>query len=427
MFQFKFSKHTFNNGLRFIEAPLKKTGAVAVLVLVKAGSRFERIENQGISHFMEHMFFKGAKKYKNTKEVASAIDQVGGMFNASTEKEEVTFFIKLPGKKTEIALDILSDMLLYPQFRESDINQEKNVVIEEINMYEDSPIFQTSELLESILYKDSSLARRIIGEKETIKAMNQEKLLKYRKNFYLPRNIIIAAAGDTSFISKEKIFKFFRFSPGKGFYFPKKPREVQKKPETSVKFKETEQTHLSLGIRFSEATYNHQDFFVARILSVVLGEGMSSRVFLSLREKKGLAYRINSFMQSFTDTGYIEVSAGVDNTKVSTAIDAIILELKKLREKKVSQKELNKAKEYLKGKLILSLEDSLDAAFYTGRQELLQGKILGVGEIFKKIDNVKTEDLLRLADKNFRPDKLNLALIGPFREEKLFEKNLCMD
>lgn len=424
MFKLNFSKYTFQNNLRFIEVPYTSSGALTILVLVRAGSRFEKDNIAGIAHFLEHMFFKGGKKYKNAKEVSEAIDKVGGLFNASTDKEEVAYFIKLPGPKAQIALDVLSDMLLDAQFRKNDIEMEKNVVIEEIKMYEDTPMFQTAELLESILYKDNSLGRKIVGFKETVKNLSQKTLLRYIKSFYSPENMVIIAAGDTSFISKEEIANFFSFSKRKNQSIIKKPREIQAVPQSFIKFKETEQTHLSLGFRFPEATFKNKDFFAAKVLNTVLGEGMSSRIFLAVREKKGLAYRVNSFGQSFTDTGYIEVSAGVDNKKVKKAISAILLEIKKLKEKKVGEIELQKAKEYLKGKLIIELENSLNAAFHIGRQELLQGNILPLPKILGEIDKVNYEDISHLANKNFQNEKLNLAVIGPFKNKEEFNEVL---
>ncbi len=424
MIEFNFSKNIINNGLRLIEVPKAKTGAVSVLVAIKAGSRFEELKVWGIAHFLEHMFFKGGKRYKNAKEVASAIDKVGGIFNAFTDKEEVGFFVKLPGEKIEIALDILSDMLTNSRFLESDIKKEANVVIEEMNMYEDSPMFQTTELLESILYKNSSLGRKIIGQKETIKKIKRGDFLNYTEKFYKPENIVIVIAGDTSSLSKELVSKLFKFSSLRKSIKSPKLKEYQKKPEVKNKFKETNQSNFSLGFRMPEATFSHKDFFASRVLSVILGEGMSSRIFLEIREKKGLAYRVSSSVQSFTDAGYIEVSAGTPNDKIKEALSATLLQFRKLKEKKVSKEELNKAKEYLKGKLTLSLEDSLETALFVSKQELLTFKILPILEIFQKIESVSAEDIQRLANNDFKNNKLNLAVIGPFKSEDSFLKIL---
>lgn len=424
MIELNFSKYVLKSGVRYLEIPLEKTGVITVLVLVKAGSRFENNKISGISHFIEHMFFKGGKRYKDTSEVASAIDQVGGMFNASTDKEEVAFFVKLPAQKVDVALDVLADMLLNSHFKEEDIKREEKVIIEEINMYEDSPMYQTDELLESILYKNSPLAREIIGKKETIQGLKRSDFLRYINKSYLPGNITIAVAGDTSFISKDKVFKFFNLhSKRKPVNFKKIVRS-QKNPEISLKTKNTEQSHIALGFYFPEAVYNHKDFIIAKVLSAVLGGSMSSRLFLSVREKKGLAYSINCFIQSFMDAGHLEIAAGVDNKKVSEAVSAILKECLKMKKIKVGKDELNKAKEYLKGKLTLNLEDSLNAAFHVGKQELLSGKVLSIRKIFEKIDNINSEDIIKLANKNFKNNKLNLAVIGPFKDEKPFKDKL---
>ena len=417
MIKLDFFKYELKNGLRFIEVPLEKTGAIALLVSVNAGSRFEGKNNWGIAHFIEHMFFKGGKKYKTKKDVATVIDSIGGNFNARTGKEEVDFFIKIPATKTEIGFSILSDMLLNSTFKENDIKQEKRIITEEINMYEDSPMFQTTELLQRILFKGSSLEQEIIGKKETINNFHTSDFLNFKKKHYFAQNMVVVAAGDTSKISVDLISDLFKFSPGQ-VRLAKKPNEIQKSPQSIVKYKETEQSHLSIGFRFPETKYGHNGFFKAEVLSALLGEGMSSRLFLSIRENKGLAYRIRSFTYPFTDTGYLEISAGVDNKKAQKAIKGILRECKKLKEKEVGKKELLKAKEYLKGRLILELEDSLDAAFFIGGQELLAGKILSIEEIFEKIDEVGSLDILKIANQNFKNNKLNMALIGPFKEKE---------
>lgn len=417
MIKLNFSRHILKNGIRYIEVPDRNSGALSFLISIKAGSRFEKEKENGISHFLEHMFFKGGKKYKNSKEISCAIDQVGGIFDAYTEKEIVNFFIQLPSKNTEVAFEVFSDMFLNSIFRKEDIRQEKNVIIEEINMYEDSPMYQTGELLESTLYKGNSLERSIIGKKETVNNLKRKDFISYIKRNYLPENIVIVVSGDTSKVKKDKLSNYFNISSRGKTIKTVKPKEIQEKPEIKIKFKKTEQTHISLGFRFPEASYTHKDFFKARILNIILGEGMSSRLFLEVRDKKGLAYRINSFMESFADTGYINIGTGVDNKKVFNAVEAIIFECQKMKNKIVDKGELNKAREYLKGKIILSLEDPLKIAFNVGRQELLNGKIYKISEMFKRINDVSPEDILKLAKENFNNNKLNLALIGPFKDD----------
>jgi len=419
-----FSQNILNNGLRFINIPTGSINAASVLVLVKAGSRYEYSNLSGIAHFLEHMFFKGGKKFKSTREISTAIDGLGGIFNAMTDKEEVGFFIKLPSKKIEVALDILSDMFLNSKFYQTDIDQEKKVIIEEINMYEDTPMFQTNEFLESILYKGGSLGRRIIGNRKIIESIKQKDFINFTKQFYFPENIVIVTAGETKNVNEKMISRFFNFenegkTPEEFFY-----KEDQAESRVILKSKDTEQSHFSLGFRMPEASYHHEDYFKAKILSVILGEGMSSRMFLSIREEKGLAYRISSSIQSFIDTGYLDVSAGVDNKQVLMAIKAILFEFQKIRDKKIDEKELDKSKEYLKGKLSLGLEESLDVAFFLGRQEILTNKILNVLDVFKKINDVTAEDIFNLANKRFIEKGLNIGIIGPVIDEELIRRGL---
>lgn len=420
----KFTKYLLDNNVRCINIPLKKAGALSILILVRSGSRYEDPNLAGIAHFLEHMFFKGGKKYKNTKEISEKLDGVGGLFNAATDKEEVSFFVKLPGDKAELALDILSDMIINSRFDESDIRKEKKVIFEEIKMYEDSPMYETEELLESLLYKGYSIERPIIGKRKNISKIKQQDFLNYTKKIYNSKNIIIIFSGDTSLISKKIVNRYFGSILNGREVAGENIKELQLTPKLKIKFKKTEQTHLTLGFRFPEGMYSHKNFFAAKVLSVILGEVMSSRLFLFVREKKGLAYRINSYLHSFQETGYLGVSAGVDNKRLIDAIESIIEQFYILKTEKIKDDELKKAKEYIKGKLIISLEDSLNAAMYIGRQELLMGKILNISDIYKKIDFVTSEKIFDLANKNFINSKLNLGLIGPIKNNLLLRKSL---
>ena len=418
-----FKKTTFENKLRLVTSAMRETRTVTVLVMVATGSRYETKQTNGISHFLEHMLFKGTKKRPTALDITEEIDRVGGEYNAFTSKEYTGYYAKVASKHKKLIMDVISDIFLNSKLNPEDIEKEKGVIVEEINMDLDTPASYVRDLFEALLYGDQSLGWPIIGTKENVKALNRDKLIEYFERQYVASNTVVIVTGN---IDEEEtageVIEYFKSIKEDG-YMPKSPiRETQDKPASLVHYKKTDQTHLCLGVR--SYGLNSEDYFILEVLASILGGGMSSRLFTEVREKRGLAYYIHCSSKNYTDTGYLLVQAGVGNDKVNESIKVILDEFCKMKNKKVPNNELTKAKEYIKGKLLLSLESSSAVAFWLGYQEILKGKILTVNETFERIDKVTSEDIQRVANDIFQDNKLNLALIGPFKDGEKFNKIL---
>jgi len=410
---------TLPSGLRIITSPIEGTKSVTVLCLVGAGSRNETKANNGISHFLEHMFFKGAKKYKNAAEVSSAVDAIGGDFNAFTGKEYAGYFVKCASTHKQIAFDVLGDMLLNSTFLPHEIEKERGVILEEYNMYQDTPIYQVAWDFERLVFGDQPMGWDEVGTKEVIQSVTQQDFQNYKKALYTPDNTIVSVAGD---IKEKEIVEltkqYFAFPDGKRSHHFAPYNPLHERGRVTIKNKKTEQGHLILGCEALPA--RHPDEFTEKILSVILGGNMSSRMFLNVREAKGLSYYIRTNTDVYADTGTLTTAAGVDLKRVDLAIGAILEEYRKISEEKVSPAELTKAKEFMKGKIILRLEDSEEYSHLMGKQALLYNEIDSVDEILKKTDAVTADDVLRLSQQLFKPENMKLALIGPFENENHF-------
>lgn len=429
-----FRKTTLSNGLRVITEKLASTKAVTVLVLVGAGSRYEKKEINGISHFLEHMFFKGGKKYKNSKEVAEAIDNVGGDFNAFTGKEYAGYFIKVASEKMDVAFDVLSDMLLNAKFNPHEIDKERGVILEEYNMYQDTPMYQVGWNFEKLVFGDQPMGWDQVGTKELIKSVKHEDFARYKEELYVSRNIVVAVCGNVDHDEiVKKVEKFFEMDDATKAYDFEKIKPVKNPKRVYLKKKETEQVHLVCG--FSGVPETHKDHWVEKILSVILGGNMSSRMFLNVREAFGLAYYIHTSTDDYIDTGVISTTAGVDVKRAHMAVGKIVEEYKKVAGRvgggaagggalsgSVTEEELKKAKSFLKGKMVLRLEDSEEYAHLLAKYELLHNEPKTPEEIMKAIDKVALKDVSRLAGELFVPLRLRLAVIGPYDDEKKFEE-----
>ena len=427
--------------------------------MIEAGSRYETKKINGLSHFLEHMAFKGTKKRPNKLAISSLIDGIGGHFNAFTGKEYTGFYIKAESRHLELILDVLSDILTNSLFDTKEMDKERGVITEEINMYEDLPQERVGELFEKLLYGDHPLAWRVSGEKENIANVSRQELVNYAKNMYHSKSIVVGIAGNilrhpgTSEASDEQargfaariysgkkilsgsalqnddeislqhdVSKFFGSVPtGEENKF-EKVLEKQSKPQSVVYPKKTDQAHLCIGVRSYDM--NHPDRFSLSVLGTILGGNMSSRLFSEVREKRGLAYYINADNAEFYDTGYFVTQAGVNLSNTSEAIKVILEEFDKLRANPPSQKELRRAKDFARGKMALALEDSFRVASYYTSQELLKKKIETPEEVLEKIEKVTAEDIQRVAKDIFVNQKLNLAIIGPFTDKNKFDKLL---
>lgn len=420
-----FTKETLKNGLRIVTVPRKEDRTVTVLVVVETGSKYETKQTNGISHFLEHMFFKGTKKRPDTLSIATEIDNIGGEHNAFTSKEFTGYYAKAASKHKELLFDIISDMYLNSKFDPKEIAREKGVIGEEIKMYQDMPMRYVSDLFETVMFGDQPAGWHTIGTKENVMSWKREDFINYYKKSYVASNTIIFAAGNIT-SSKTKDFVRKYFSQLSNNAPPKKDKVLKKKDKSSLLLhtKDTDQTNFCLGVHAYPP--GHPGRFPLEVLNNVLGGGMSSRLFIEVRERRGLAYYVKSEYAKYTDNGYMVIQVGTDNKKVYKSISVVLQELKKVKDKDVPPKELKKAKENLKGKLLLGLETSDEIAFWLAGQEVVKGKMTSPEEIFKKIDSVTKSDLKRVARDIFYEKGLYLAVIGPQKDKQKFLEKLTL-
>ncbi len=421
-----YQTHTLTNGLRLITVPMPSVESVTVLVLVGAGSRFEEKGINGLSHFLEHMAFKGTKKRPTALEISSIVDGIGGESNAFTSKDHTGYYIKAAVKHLPLLIDILSDILLHSRLDEKEIAKEKGVIIEEYNMYEDLPMRKVGDLYENLLYGDTKLGRDIIGKKEVISSVKRKDFVSYMDRLYTPGNTVVVIAGGINKITNYKLQIINLMKKYFGEWGKRKVEKAetvddgQKVPGLLVQYKDTQQAHLCLGVRAYPLV--HPERYALGVLTSVLGGGMSSRLFIEVREKRGLAYYVRSATEKYTDVGNFVTQAGVDVGRIDEAIKVIIGEYQKMADKLVSEEELGKAKEYLKGRLTLELEDSHNVASLFGTAELLEKNIRTPQEIMEKIDKVTSAQVQEVAENIFGQNRLNLAIIGPYKQEERFRK-----
>jgi len=411
---------TLPSGLRVITSPVDGTSAVTVMVFAGAGSRYETRAERGISHFLEHMFFKGGNKYKTTEEVSAAIDGVGGDFNAFTGKEYAGYYVKVAAAQTDLACDVLSDMLLNASFPQEEINKERGVIIEEERMYQDTPMYRAGWDFEEVLFGDHPLGWDTIGTEEVINSVQQADFQKHKDALYGASNTVLAFAGK---ITREEAMAFAHkyFAPLSGG----KERTFEAlteygKNKIFLRDKNTEQAHLVIGVPGVHSL--HPDHFAHKLLSIALGGNMSSRMFLRIREARGLCYYISTDTDNYMDAGALSTRAGVDQSRLDEALTAIIHEYDLCAKDGISNGELTRAKEYLKGKITLNLEDSEERAHFYGKQALLYPVVRDVPDYFEAIEKVTKEQVDTLARTLLTRDALRLVVIGKGVEESRFEK-----
>lgn len=418
-----FENITLENGLRLILAPLPAFRSVTAIVLCGAGSRYETKETNGISHFLEHMFFKGTKKRPTASDISHALDAIGADYNAFTGKENTGYHIKAASVHLPLIVEMLSDMLWNSVFDEAEIEKERGVIIEEINLYEDTPMRRVAEVYEQVLWGDQPLGWDIGGRKEVIRTLKKKDLLSYIGARYVPNNMVVAIAGDFKKGEAVKLINKYFGAQAKsevGSFLP--VIEDQKKPSLKVTYKKTDQAHLIVGFRGFKL--GHPDRYNAALLGTILGGGMSSRLFINVRERRGLAYYVRADHESYLDTGTLSAAAGVDLKRIDDALKVTLAEFVKVAGEKVTEKELTKAKEYVKGRVVLAWEDSRTVALSYGTDELFEGKVRELDEYLKRIDEVKAEDIQRVAQFLVSNSNLNLAVIGPFKDSERFKKIL---
>ncbi len=419
----KFSKTALPNGLRVITIPMPSFESATALVMVGAGSRYETKKNSGISHFLEHMAFKGTEKRPSALDIASLIDGIGGEFNAFTGKEYTGYYVKAGKGNVETILDVLSDMLKHSKLDPTEIEKEKGVIIEEINLYEDMPMRKIGDIYENLLYGDTPMGWDIAGEKDIIRAITREDFVSYMQSLYSPHNMTVVIAGGIEEAQMRELVGEYFGDMAKFETIKAKPlKESQKKPQVLIRNKKTEQIHIALGVR--TINLNHPDKYPLSVLSSILGGGMSSRLFNEVREKRGLAYYVRSSSDEYMDCGSLVSTAGIDPKRVKDAISVMIEQYQLVAEGKlnITAKELQKAKEYMKGHLVLELEDSRSVSTFYAHQELLEKEILNPDQILKLIDKVTKEQIDEVGKKYFVNTGLNLALIGNFEDKKALEE-----
>lgn len=420
---YKHKLTTLKNGLRLITIPMPQVESVTVMVGVGAGSRYENKRVNGLFHFIEHMAFKGTKKRPSTLQIGTEIDGIGGFFNAYTSREFTGYHIKAAAKHIELLFDVLADIITNSLYKPEEIEREKGVIIEEINMIEDTPQNKIWRNFVRTIYGDNPMGWFVAGEKETVKKIVRQDFIDYLEKLYVPQNMVVAVAGK---FDKGKLLRLTKRFLGrlkkKKFPEPKRILLDQKKANLNLSYKKTEQAHFLIGV--PGFNYKDKNRFAAWVLRAILGGGMSSRLFIEIRERRGLAYYTRSADQNYTDSGWLATGAGVKLKAIEEAIKVTLDQYYDLVAKKPTLKELKKAKEFIKGRFILTLEDSWEVANRYACLVILEKKIRTPEETIALIDKVTPEDIQRVAKEIFQPKNLNLAIIGPYKNEARFKKLL---
>ncbi|MFZ4648584.1 MAG: M16 family metallopeptidase [Patescibacteria group bacterium] len=412
----KIKDQKLSNGLRFISAPLPGTRTATVLVIYKTGSKYENRQTSGLSHFVEHMMFKSTDKRPNASVIASELDSIGGEYNAFTSKEFTGYYIKADCAKFNRALDIISDMVLNSKFDNEEINKERGVIIEESNMYDANPMMKIEDIFEQVLYGDTPAGWDTIGFKENIKRWKNEDFINYFKSQYGTNSATLVFAGNLPKDAKKIAEKYFSPLPKNKWQNKVAVKEKQSAPQIAVVNKKIEQTVFSLGVRACKS--GSKEEAAVKLLGVILGGSMSSRLFSEVREKRGLAYSVRATVEFYSDSGYLTAVAGVKNEKLEEALMAVLEEFRKIKEETVPAKEIKKSLDLIAGRLAIQLEASDDVANWYGFQTILREKIASPEEFLKKMRAVTAGDLQKVAQQIFRPERLNLALIGPMKDQK---------
>ena len=411
-----------DNGLRILTSFLPQTRSVSMAVLIGAGSRYESDELAGVSHFLEHLPFKGTRQWPTAKEVSEVVEGVGGILNASTDREMTVYWCKVASLHFQQSLNVLTDMVLHPLLDPKEIEKERLVVVEELRMSKDHPNYRVDALIDEALWPDQPMGRDVGGSQESVMALKRQQIETYKEHQYGPANAVVTVAGNISneevVTSLEEIFRDWQPSES----LPILPVQgTNGGPHVRIEQRKTEQAHVCIGL--PGLAIDHPLRYALTMMNVILGEGMSSRLFLELRENRGLVYDIHSSVSYFHDCGSLVTYCGVEPKNCFQAIETILDQLGQLRDG-VPQKELNKAKELSKGRLLLRMEDSRSVAMWMGGQEMLTGQVRTVDDVVALIDAVTTEDVKNVAQELIKEEKLNLAVVGPYRSEGRFRKLL---
>ena len=417
-----YQKTTLDNGLRVITTTMPHTRSVSICIFIGVGSRYETEAEAGVSHFIEHLFFKGTQKRQTSREISTAIEGVGGILNGGTDRELTVYWCKVAQSHFPLALDVLVDILLYSKFDPQEIERERKVIIEEINMSKDSPSQQVNMLIDELLWPGHPLGRDIAGSKESVATITRDIMLDYLASQYQPDNTVVTIAGNIQHQEavtavSQALANWTNRQPRPGYSVYKE----QPNPRLQVETRDTKQAHLCLAL--PGLSLFHPQRYTLDLLNVILGAGMSSRLFTEIRDKLGLAYSIHSYAEYLLDSGAVIIYAGVEPKNLPVAIKAILKELSQLREK-VPEAEISKAKELIKGRLLLSMEDTRSVAGWIGGQEILTGRILTVDQVVSIIDAITADELKELAQELLVGSQLRLAVVGPITDHEPLEELL---
>jgi predicted Zn-dependent peptidase len=415
-----YHKTTLSNGLRVVTNQVKDRNSLGLGFWVGVGGRYEEDRVKGAAHFLEHIVFKGSHAY-SCEEIKEKIEGVGGALNAFTSEEQTCFYAKIPSVHLEQTFDILADMVFFPNITQKDVAKECTVIVEEIKMYRDLPQYFVIELLDQLMFPDHPLGKSLAGTPESVSGMKSSDLRRFHAHYYAPKNIVISACGKLTHkrivdLAKKKLGSIKKEDD----WSYAKVGKHQTKPRVKFFKKDIEQMHLALGMPGYDE--NHKDRYVLSMLNVILGGNMSSRLFVEVREKRGLAYSIGSSAKQLHDTGVFMVRAGVDNQKVVGAMDLILKELKKVKENGVSQGEFIRARDYLLGQLMLGLEDTLDHMLWMGESVMAKDKIRSLKSVIAEFEKIKRSDIQRIAKDILKDNRYSLAIVGPVTNEQ--EKEL---
>lgn len=409
----KYDVHTLSNGLRVVLVPMPQTSTATVVVMTGTGSRYETAAENGLAHFLEHMFFKGTKKRTSARAISEELDATGSVYNAFTAKDHTAYYAKVSSRYIDTALDVISDVFLNSTLPSKEIAKERGAIIQEIDMYEDMPMHTVNNVFDALIFGEKDpLGRTILGPKENIRAFAHKDFAAYLKRNYTPANTVVCVAGS---FSKNKVLAKIKKEFGH-LKHGNPPTHIpfvstQDTPRIAIKEKKTDQTQLMLGV--PAYPYLHKDEYALAVLATILGGGMSSRLFLEVREKRGLAYSVHASVERYPDTGYLAVQAGVEHAKLEKTISTILAEFHKIKREEVSTTELEKAKSYMKGTMTLALETSDAVAQHACTSLVALGKVRPLEEVIKAIDKVTAGDIQRVARNILRTESLNLGIIGP--------------
>jgi predicted Zn-dependent peptidase len=415
-----FERHTLGNGLRVLLAPMPQAPSVTCMIMLAAGSRYETRDTNGIAHFSEHMFFKGTERRPTARDIGTEVDGIGGEFNAFTGKEYTGYYVKCAADFRDTALDVLVDMLRNSKFAADEIEREKGVIVEEMNMYYDTPRDFIGGVYEELLYGDQPLGWDIIGRKETIREANRETFLDYTGRWYKPSRMVVGLGGNVGGDAIAKIEELLGDLPADETGEPTPARvEATNGGRLKIHRKQSDQAHLCIGV--PSYPLDHPDRYSLQLLATVLGTGMSSRLFTEVRERRGLAYYVFGINHSYTDAGSLYSQAGVDINRADEAVETIVHELQRIVEEPVESAELEKSRNLAKGRFLLQLENPQGMIMFGLRREVLEGEAVDPQEIQEGLDAVTSEDIQRVAQDVIGGSGLNLALIGPFDDAEKFE------